>query len=90
MYYVEFSLVSSDQMKSMLMDSQWKHEKTDLSLKGPMTLDVHSKFKLRKGEIFIKSRKYTHSNGLMQKKNMFMSIIQTVITLSGIDLLPAL
>nr|XP_022329182.1 fibrinogen-like protein 1 isoform X2 [Crassostrea virginica] len=52
----EIQLQLSDQMKSMLMDSQWKHEKTDLSLKGPMTLDVHSKFKLKKGEIFIKSR----------------------------------
>ncbi|XP_078315449.1 ryncolin-1-like [Crassostrea virginica] len=52
----KIQLQLSDQMKSMLMDSQWKHEKTDLSLKGPMTLDVHSKFKLKKGEIFIKSR----------------------------------
>ncbi|XP_022303592.2 angiopoietin-1-like [Crassostrea virginica] len=46
----------NDEMKSMLSKSNWDHQKTDISIHGPMTLDVHSNFKLKDGEVFLKSR----------------------------------
>ena len=51
------SHVFVDEMKSMLSKSNWNHQKTDISIHGPMTLDVHSNFKLKDGEVFLKSRK---------------------------------
>ncbi|XP_078321652.1 ryncolin-4-like [Crassostrea virginica] len=46
----------SDEMKSMLSKSNWNHRKTDISIHGPMTLDLHSNFRLKDGELFLKSR----------------------------------
>nr|XP_022308164.1 angiopoietin-2-like [Crassostrea virginica] len=46
----------SDEMKSMLSKSNWDHQKTDISIHGPMTLDVHSNFKLKDGEAFLRSQ----------------------------------
>ena len=48
---------SVDEMKSMLSKSNWDHQKTDISIHGPLTLDVHSNFKMKDGEVFLKSRK---------------------------------
>ncbi|XP_065939861.1 ficolin-2 isoform X3 [Magallana gigas] len=45
----------SDEMKSMLEKSNWDHQNTALSIHGPITLDVHSSFKLKKGQVFLKS-----------------------------------
>uniref|UniRef100_K1Q3B9 Tenascin-R n=1 Tax=Magallana gigas TaxID=29159 RepID=K1Q3B9_MAGGI len=46
----------SDEMKDMLRKSNWDHQNTALSIHGPMTLDVQSSFKLKKGQVFLKSR----------------------------------
>ncbi|XP_052692059.1 ficolin-2-like [Crassostrea angulata] len=46
----------SDEMKSMLEKSNWDHQDTALSIHGPMTLDIQSSFKLKKGQVFLKSR----------------------------------
>uniref|UniRef100_K1Q3B3 Fibroleukin n=1 Tax=Magallana gigas TaxID=29159 RepID=K1Q3B3_MAGGI len=46
----------SDGMKDMLQKSDWDHQDTALSIHGPMTLDVQSSFKLKKGQVFLKSR----------------------------------
>ena len=46
-----------DEMKYILSKSNWDHQKTDISIHGPMTLDVHSNFKLKDGEVYLKSRK---------------------------------
>lgn len=46
----------SDEMKDMLRKSNWDHKNTALSIHGPMTLDVQSSFKLKKGQVFLKSR----------------------------------
>nr|XP_034324438.1 ryncolin-1 isoform X2 [Crassostrea gigas] len=46
-------LYLSDEMKSMLEKSDWDHQDTALSIHGPMTLDVQSSFKLKKGHIFL-------------------------------------
>ncbi|XP_065944972.1 angiopoietin-1-like isoform X1 [Magallana gigas] len=45
----------SDEMKTMLEKSNWDHQDTALSIHGPMTLDVQSSFKLKKGQVFLKS-----------------------------------
>nr|XP_034324450.1 uncharacterized protein LOC117689013 [Crassostrea gigas] len=45
----------SDEIKSMLEKSDWDHQGTALSIHGPMTLDVQSSFKLKKGQVFLKS-----------------------------------
>ena len=54
-------ILSVDEMKSMLSKSNWNHRKTDISIHGPMTLDLHSNFRLKDGELFLKSRKNTYS-----------------------------
>nr|XP_034326087.1 uncharacterized protein LOC105318285 [Crassostrea gigas] len=46
----------SDEMKEVLQKSDWGHQNTALSIHGPMTLDVQSSFKLKKGQLFLKSR----------------------------------
>lgn len=46
----------SDEMKSMLEKSDWDHQDTALSIHGPMTLDIQSSFKLKEGQVFLKSR----------------------------------
>nr|XP_034324347.1 ryncolin-1-like [Crassostrea gigas] len=46
----------SDEMKDMLRKSNWDHQNTALSMHGPMTLDVQSSFRLKKGQVFLKSR----------------------------------
>ncbi|XP_052698974.1 ryncolin-1-like [Crassostrea angulata] len=46
----------SDEMKDMLRKSNWDHKNTALSIHGPMTLDIQSSFKLKKGQVFLKSR----------------------------------
>eukprot|EP00105_Crassostrea_gigas_P032087 XP_011454967.1 PREDICTED: fibroleukin [Crassostrea gigas] len=46
----------SDEMKSMLEKSDWDHKDTALSIHGPMTLDIQSSFKLKEGQVFLKSR----------------------------------
>ncbi|XP_065943039.1 ryncolin-1-like [Magallana gigas] len=43
-------------MKSMLDRSDWDHKETALSIHGPMTLDIQSSFKLKEGQVFLKSR----------------------------------
>uniref|UniRef100_K1Q8U8 Tenascin-R n=1 Tax=Magallana gigas TaxID=29159 RepID=K1Q8U8_MAGGI len=51
-----FSTNLNDEMKSMLEKSDWDHKDTTLSIHGPMTLDIQSSFKLKKGQVFLKSR----------------------------------
>ncbi|XP_065944248.1 ryncolin-4-like [Magallana gigas] len=46
----------SDEMKSMLGKSDWDHQDTALSIHGPVTLDIHSSFKLKEGRLFLKSK----------------------------------
>uniref|UniRef100_A0A8W8I600 Fibrinogen C-terminal domain-containing protein n=1 Tax=Magallana gigas TaxID=29159 RepID=A0A8W8I600_MAGGI len=43
-------------MKEVLQKSDWGHQNTALSIHGPMTLDVQSSFKLKKGQLFLKSK----------------------------------
>ncbi|XP_065945223.1 ficolin-2 isoform X2 [Magallana gigas] len=46
-------LYLSDEMKSMLENSDWDHKDTALSIHGLMTLDIQSSFKLKKGHVFL-------------------------------------
>lgn len=46
----------SGEMKSMLGKSDWDHKDTTLSIHGPMTLDIQSSFKLKKGQVFLNSK----------------------------------
>ncbi|XP_062569875.1 fibrinogen alpha chain-like [Saccostrea cucullata] len=58
-----FSLVYSsgiklhltDGMKAMLRKSKWDHKNTVISIHGPMTLDLKSSYKLKDGQVFLKS-----------------------------------
>uniref|UniRef100_K1QNY5 Ficolin-2 n=1 Tax=Magallana gigas TaxID=29159 RepID=K1QNY5_MAGGI len=52
----------NDEMKSMLEKSNWDHQDTALSIHGPMTLDLQSSFKLKEGQVFLKSRVSRHKD----------------------------
>ena len=60
-----------DEIKSMLSKSNWDHQKTDISIHGPMTPDVHSNFKMKDGQVFLKSRKNVLKN-TKQDENRIM------------------
>ncbi|XP_065944249.1 uncharacterized protein [Magallana gigas] len=63
----------SDEIKSMLEKSNWDHQDTALSIHGPMTLDVQSSFKLKKGQVFLKSRVSQHKDCAQIKKHRPLS-----------------
>uniref|UniRef100_A0A8W8P104 Fibrinogen C-terminal domain-containing protein n=1 Tax=Magallana gigas TaxID=29159 RepID=A0A8W8P104_MAGGI len=63
----------SDEIKSMLEKSNWDHQDTALSIHGPMTLDVQSSFKLKKGQVFLKSRVSRHKDCADIKKHRPLS-----------------
>uniref|UniRef100_A0A8W8P7D7 Fibrinogen C-terminal domain-containing protein n=1 Tax=Magallana gigas TaxID=29159 RepID=A0A8W8P7D7_MAGGI len=63
----------SDEMKSMLEKSNWDHQDTALSIHGPMTLDIQSSFKLKEGQVFLKSRVSTQKDCAQIKKHRPLS-----------------
>uniref|UniRef100_A0A8W8P3N2 Fibrinogen C-terminal domain-containing protein n=1 Tax=Magallana gigas TaxID=29159 RepID=A0A8W8P3N2_MAGGI len=63
----------SDEIKSMLGKSDWDHQDTALSIHGPVTLDIHSSFKLKKGRLFLNSRNDA-IHALTKDKNQILRI----------------
>eukprot|EP00105_Crassostrea_gigas_P022645 XP_011442238.1 PREDICTED: ficolin-2-like [Crassostrea gigas] len=63
----------SDEIKSMLEKSDWDHQGTALSIHGPMTLDVQANFKLKKGQVFLKSWVSRHKDCAHIKKHRPLS-----------------
>uniref|UniRef100_A0A8W8I544 Fibrinogen C-terminal domain-containing protein n=1 Tax=Magallana gigas TaxID=29159 RepID=A0A8W8I544_MAGGI len=61
----------------MLEKSDWDHQGTALSIHGPMTLDVQSNFKLKKGQVFLQSWVSRHKDCAQIK-------IQTPLSRDGV------
>ncbi|XP_061168856.1 fibrinogen alpha chain-like [Saccostrea echinata] len=54
-YSAGIKLHLTDEMKAMLRKSKWDHKNTVISIHGPMTLNLQSSYKLRNGQVFLKS-----------------------------------
>ncbi|XP_065945225.1 fibroleukin-like [Magallana gigas] len=71
-------------MKSMLEKSDWDHKDTALSIHGPMTLDIQSSFKLKEGQVFLKSRVHSRYKDCADiKKHRPMSGVYTIYPTPG-------
>ncbi|XP_062613792.1 fibrinogen C domain-containing protein 1-A-like, partial [Saccostrea cucullata] len=74
-YSTGIMLHLTDEMKSMLRNSKWNHKNTTISIHGPMTLDIHSSYKLKEGQVFLRSS-YKSVAGMKKKHRGCASILK--------------